>query len=111
MKTMQTAVWTTKKHRPKKTIGVRILNMETGNDEWRSISIGMVPGQGLEPWTPGSTIQCSNQLSYPGPCRNGRTGFPAWGNFGRKTVVEYPGSFPAASMPGAWMSRTKNDYS
>jgi len=26
-------------------------------------------------------------------------------------VVEYPGSFPAASMPGAWMSRTKNDYS
>ena len=28
--------------------------------------ICMVPGGGLEPSTPGSTIQCSNQLSYPG---------------------------------------------
>ncbi len=27
----------------------------------------LVPGKGVEPLTPGSTIQCSNQLSYPGP--------------------------------------------
>lgn len=27
---------------------------------------GMVPTQGLEPRTPGSTIRCSNQLSYVG---------------------------------------------
>lgn len=34
--------------------------------DWRKSFVFMVPGDGFEPSTSGSTIQRSDQLSYPG---------------------------------------------